>query len=311
MTANQSFCNKCGTRAVAAACINCNAAISPGAAFCSTCGEPTKRSAIRDICPTCGAATVGKAVYCIHCGSPIASGESRETGLRPAPEPRPVAASTSIAPVGSHRWGLIAAIVFVVALVVGAGGWLIISQIRAGQETVAAENANAPNEGEEQQATTPAPPETTKAPTTQRPTTVVSTTTVTTSADPVHRRVVQVADDLDRTGFHLDDGVSIDANRAAELLASAHSFGSQFYLVVVSDTPFGGNTAFAETMFDALALNSGTVLVLSPDDVGWITDNDGLTAGDLETAFEEANNRGGDDATYVDTFLTSLFGETI
>lgn len=64
-------------------------------------------------------------------------------------------------------------------------------------------------------------------------------------------------------------------------------------------------------MFDALALNSGTVLVLSPDDVGWITDNDGLTAGDLETAFEEANNRGGDDATYVDTFLTSLFGETI
>jgi thiol-disulfide isomerase/thioredoxin len=120
--------------------------------------------------------------------------------------------------------------------------------------------------------------------------------------------VSSVAERVATTGFHLGGVVSIDDDQAADLVAYARSSGYDFYLVVLDDSPAGGNTVFAEAVLDALRVDSGTVLVLSREDVGWVTDGEGLTATDLEEAYEMANNVGGDDAAFVSTFLTSLLG---
>jgi hypothetical protein len=119
----------------------------------------------------------------------------------------------------------------------------------------------------------------------------------------------EVADQVSLTGFYLDGNVSISAGDASAIVSTARNGGSRFYLVVLDSDPAGGNTVFAENVLDALGLDSGTVLVLSPENVGWITIDDGFVDSDLSAAGEYANEQGGDDARYADNFVFSLFGE--
>jgi hypothetical protein len=120
--------------------------------------------------------------------------------------------------------------------------------------------------------------------------------------------VSEVVDDAAATGFHLDNDVTITASDATGIVSAARNNGSRFYLVVLEDTPLGGNTAFAEAVLDDLGVDSGTVLVISPDDVGWVTDNEGFTSNDLELAFEQANDQGGTDAEFAANMVVALFG---
>jgi hypothetical protein len=122
--------------------------------------------------------------------------------------------------------------------------------------------------------------------------------------------ISEVVDEVSTTGFYLDDGATISPSDATEIVSAARNNGSRFYLVVLTDTPLGGNTAFAEAVFDDLNIDSGTILVLSPEDVGWVSDNEGFTEADLEAAHEAANNAGGTDAEYAATFVVSLVGAT-
>ena len=117
-----------------------------------------------------------------------------------------------------------------------------------------------------------------------------------------------VADEVSQTGFHLEGNVSITTSDASAVVTAARNNGSRFYLIVLQDAPPGGDTTFAEAVLDDLNVDGGTVLVLSQDDVGWVTDNDVVTEADMDAAFSYANDQGGNDADYAAAFVVGLFG---
>lgn len=123
--------------------------------------------------------------------------------------------------------------------------------------------------------------------------------------------ISEVVDDAAEAGLYLDSGVSVSESDATQIVTAARNNGSRFYLIVLEDTPLGGNTVFAESVLDDLNVDSGTVFVLSPDDVGWVSDNEGFTEEDLESAYQYADARGGTDAEYAGNFVIGLFGEDV
>jgi hypothetical protein len=120
-----------------------------------------------------------------------------------------------------------------------------------------------------------------------------------------------VADAAADTGFYLDSGVSISEDDATEIVSAARNNGSRFYLVVLNDTPAGGNTAFAEAVYDDLRISAGTILVLSPDDVGWVSEGEGFTEAELFAAAELAIEAGGSDAEFAANFVIALLGSPV
>jgi hypothetical protein len=119
-----------------------------------------------------------------------------------------------------------------------------------------------------------------------------------------------VVEDVSVTGIYLDSGVSISQSDATEIVATARNNGSRFHLIVLDNTPLGGNTAFAEAVYDELGVAAGTTLVLSPDDVGWVSEEEGFTDADVEGALDFADAAGGNDAQYAANFVIGLFGES-
>lgn len=65
--------------APAGTCRNCGAALSPGHAFCPSCGTPTSAATPTPTpampqagkCPSCNAPLTGGTAFCPHCGSPV------------------------------------------------------------------------------------------------------------------------------------------------------------------------------------------------------------------------------------------------
>jgi hypothetical protein len=119
----------------------------------------------------------------------------------------------------------------------------------------------------------------------------------------------EVVDDAATTGYHLDSNVSISDSDATQIVSTARDNGSRYYLIVLEDTPLGGNTVYAESVYDELSIDAGTVFVLSPDDVGWFTNDEGFTSADLNAAFQYANDQSGSDAEYAANFVVGLFAE--
>lgn len=123
--------------------------------------------------------------------------------------------------------------------------------------------------------------------------------------------VATVADDLAEQGFYIESGTSISESDASQIVSAARNSGSRFYLVVLDDTPLGGSSAFAESAYDDLSISAGTVLAISPDDVGWVSEEEGFTETDMANAYEFANSGGGSDAEYAANFVVGLFGESV
>jgi hypothetical protein len=120
-----------------------------------------------------------------------------------------------------------------------------------------------------------------------------------------------VVEDVSTSGIYLDNGVSISQSDATEIVTTARNNGSRFSLIALDDTPLGGNAAFAEVVYDELRIDAGTILVLSPDDVGWVSENEGFTEADVEAALDFADAGGGNDAQYAANFVVGLFGESV
>ena len=108
-------------------------------------------------------------------------------------------------------------------------------------------------------------------------------------------------------GFYVEDGASITDAEASAIVSSARNQGSRYHLIVLVETPPGGNTAFAEAVYDFMGIDSGTVFVLSEDDTGWVS-VDEFTEAELEEAFLVASDAGGSDAAYAANFTGALFG---
>ena len=120
--------------------------------------------------------------------------------------------------------------------------------------------------------------------------------------------ISEVVEDVSATGVYLDRGVSISESDATEIVSAARNNGSRFHLIVLADTPLGGNSAFAESVLDDMNIGAGTILVLSPEDVGWVSDDEGFSEADFEDAVEFANEQGGNDAEYAASFVIGLVG---
>jgi hypothetical protein len=118
---------------------------------------------------------------------------------------------------------------------------------------------------------------------------------------------VDVVDEVFAQGFYVEEGTSITASEASAIVTAARNEGSRYHLIVLVETQPGGNTVFAETVFDFMGIEAGTVLVLSEDDVGWVS-IDEFTPDEMEQAFLVANDAGGSDAAYAANFTGALFG---
>jgi hypothetical protein len=117
----------------------------------------------------------------------------------------------------------------------------------------------------------------------------------------------EIAEQVFTQGFYVEEGASITDAEASAIVSSARNQGSRYHLIVLVETPPGGNTAFAEAVYDFMGIDSGTVFVLSQDDTGWVS-VDEFTEAELEGAFIVASDAGGSDAAYAANFTGALFG---
>ena len=130
------------------------------------------------------------------------------------------------------------------------------------------------------------------------------------TASPVLASAVapdEIAEQVFTQGFYVEEGASITDAEASAIVSSARNQGSRYHLIVLVETPPGGNTAFADAVFDIMGIDSGTVFVLSEDDTGWAS-VDEFTEAELEEAFVVASDAGGSDAAYAANFTAALFG---
>jgi hypothetical protein len=117
----------------------------------------------------------------------------------------------------------------------------------------------------------------------------------------------EIAERVFTQGFYVEEGASITDAEASAIVSSARNEGSRYHLIVLVETPPGGDTAFAEAVYDFMGIDSGTVFVLSEDDAGWVS-VDEFSEAELEDAFIVASDAGGSDAAYAANFTGALFG---
>ena len=117
----------------------------------------------------------------------------------------------------------------------------------------------------------------------------------------------EIAEEVFTQGFYVEEGASITDAEASAIVSAARNEGSRYHLIVLVETPPGGNTVFAEAVYDFMGIDSGTVFVLSEDDTGWVS-VDEFSESELEDAFILASDAGGSDAAYAANFTGALFG---
>jgi len=117
----------------------------------------------------------------------------------------------------------------------------------------------------------------------------------------------EIVEQVFTQGFYVEDGASITDAEASAIVSSARNEGSRYHLIVLVETPPGGNTSFADAVYDFMGIDSGTVFVLSEDDTGWVS-VDEFTEAELEEAFLVASDAGGSDAAYAANFTGAVFG---
>jgi type II secretory pathway pseudopilin PulG len=115
-----------------------------------------------------------------------------------------------------------------------------------------------------------------------------------------------VASAVSDRGYYVESGAAIDDGEIGALVAQGRNAGYRLNLVAFSSEPSGGATAFADALADRVG--DGTYVVLTPESIGYVTQDDGLTVDQLDEARDYANDRGGDDAFYLSNFVASLTG---
>lgn len=119
--------------------------------------------------------------------------------------------------------------------------------------------------------------------------------------------ISEVVDELSSSGLYIDRNVSITEAEAIDIINHADDRGSRLYLAVLSDTPLGGSQSFAESILDDLNVAFGTVLVLSPEDVG-ASSVDEFSNAELEAALDYADDVAVTDGEYAAAFAVGLVG---
>lgn len=88
-------------------------------------------------------------------------------------------------------------------------------------------------------------------------------------------------------GYYIQSGADATAAVVGRAVSDARSAGSRFYAVVLAEEPGAGATFYAESILDRLPDQTGTVLVVAPETVGWAKNLDDVwTTGQLDDALD-------------------------
>ncbi len=110
--------------------------------------------------------------------------------------------------------------------------------------------------------------------------------------------------DLQAQGYYVEPGArSISLPGLEDVVAGTRNAGSRFMVAILDEEPPGGPTTFADAVLDGIG--EGTIIVLTRGDQVGVASTE-FDRGELDAALDQADARGGDDLTYVDTFAGSL-----
>ncbi len=115
-----------------------------------------------------------------------------------------------------------------------------------------------------------------------------------------------IASELERQGFFLEQGVPVSVDDAGRLVGSARDAGEELYIVFLGNEPAAGASFFAESVVNEML--SGLVLVVAPESVGYSGQSTRATESEIASALDEALNRGSSDLDIASIFVGSLPG---
>lgn len=115
-----------------------------------------------------------------------------------------------------------------------------------------------------------------------------------------------IASELERQGFFVEQGVPVSADDAGRLVGSARDAGEELYVVFLDNEPAAGASFFAESIVNELL--SGLVLVIAPESVGYSGQTTRATESEIASALDEALNRGSSDLDIASIFVSTLPG---
>lgn len=118
----------------------------------------------------------------------------------------------------------------------------------------------------------------------------------------------EVASELEAQGFYIESGSNASSEVVGDAVADASFAGGRLYVVVLGEEPASGATFFATAVLDELG--SGTVLTVAPESVGYDSDGDSWTKGELDEAVDDSVNGTSDDDVVV-RFVESLTGAAV
>lgn len=109
-------------------------------------------------------------------------------------------------------------------------------------------------------------------------------------------------------GYYIQPGSDATDAVVGRAVSDARSAGSRFYVVVLSEEPGAGATFFADSILDRLPDQTGTVLVVAPETVGWAKNLDDVwTTQQLDDALD-ASLDGATSDDVVQIFVGELVG---
>ena len=118
----------------------------------------------------------------------------------------------------------------------------------------------------------------------------------------------EVVSELEEQGFYIESGSNASPGVVGDAVAEAGFAGGRLYVVVLSEEPGSGATFFADAVLDDLG--SGTVLTVAPETVGYASDGNSWTSGQLDSAVDASRN-GTSDNDVVVRFVESLTGAAL
>ncbi len=260
-------------------------------AFCSQCGE-----SVRD-----------DAAFCSACGKPVAPAAGTSTAPAAPPSqatPSPVAPPPlSEPPVSDGGFGintralLIGGITAVAAVVIAVAAWFVWQQTGDDSGGVAIAVATTASTV----ALDPA-----EANSTSTTTSMSTSTTTTTTVPPTTTTLpVDLVADLEGTGVFVASGSTADQASLEQSVANARNHGWDLSVVAAPAEPENGSSPYAGSI--AAELGLGTVVVVSPDSLGWVTQETQFYDGEFERAWDLIPP-GSTESQAVDSFVRSVLG---
>jgi len=104
-------------------------------------------------------------------------------------------------------------------------------------------------------------------------------------------------------GYYIEAGLNVDESRISDTVRRVRDGGFEFHVVLLLDNPAGGATTFAGAVLDRL--DSGTVLVLSADQIGM--ESTEFSSSVVADALSRANDDAGSDAEFTEMVVEALY----